>query len=134
MKKKTFVQERNGDLLPDEGLLVYYFARNLPCIRREAPGGGSRRCEGTEQLHYFFFFGRFSALSSSARRSIICFFKNTSKASSQINPKSWSDSAFSGSALPSAPEGNVSFAFSNFSFTSYFNRSICPCSIEKTFV
>ena len=38
MKKKTFVQERNGDLLPDEGLLVYYFARNLPCIRREAPG------------------------------------------------------------------------------------------------
>ena len=23
MKKKTFVQERNGDLLPDEGLLVY---------------------------------------------------------------------------------------------------------------
>ena len=38
MKKKTFVQERNGDLLPDEGLLVYYSARNLPCIRREAPG------------------------------------------------------------------------------------------------
>ena len=38
MKKKTFVQERNGDLLPDEGLLIYYFSRNLPCIRREAPG------------------------------------------------------------------------------------------------
>ena len=38
MKKKTFVQERNGDLLPDEGLLVYYSARNPPCIRREAPG------------------------------------------------------------------------------------------------
>ena len=38
MKKKSFVQERNGDLLPDEGLLVYYSARNPPCIRREAPG------------------------------------------------------------------------------------------------
>ena len=38
MKKKTFVQERNGDLPPDEGLLIYYFSRNLPCIRREAPG------------------------------------------------------------------------------------------------
>ncbi len=34
MKKKTFVQERNGDLLPDEGLLVYY----LPVICHASEG------------------------------------------------------------------------------------------------